>query len=90
MTQDDFLAAFPEFRAAGAMIPTKLAEATRRVDSSIYGDRTEDAIGYLAAHLLAMSPFGVNLRKEDDKTKSSYLDSFEAIRREVAPSMIVI
>lgn len=85
-----FRASFPEFRTASdPLIGLRIAEATRRVAPETFGDLTEDAIGYLAAHLLATSPMGISQRLDDDKTESTYLKEYLAIRKAKVPRFIV-
>ncbi len=62
VTEDDFIARFPEFEEAGVTISVVLDEAVRRTDGDIFGNKTDDAVMYRAAHLLAISPFGQNAR----------------------------
>lgn len=80
-----FRARFPEFRAASdPLVESVLAEATLRVASDVFGDLTDAAIGYLAAHLLAGSPLGFSQRLEDDKTETTYLKDYRALLRQKA------
>jgi hypothetical protein len=55
-----FRARFPEFNNTGdAYITTQLADAAIQVDVSVFGQAKADlATLYLAAHTLALSPFG--------------------------------
>jgi gamma-glutamylcysteine synthetase len=85
---DTFLARFPEFRTA-TNIEEKLAEATRRTAPETFGELTEDAIGYMAAHLIAISPQGISQRLEDDKSETTYLKEWRAILRQKAIRMLV-
>lgn len=55
-----FKTTFPEFASADdGLVSAKLAEALRSIDVDIWGDLAVDGQAYLAAHLLAMSPFGI-------------------------------
>ncbi|HVJ26385.1 MAG TPA: DUF4054 domain-containing protein [Vicinamibacterales bacterium] len=84
MTLSEFRARFPEFRTASdTLVESVLAEATARLDERIFGALTDAAVGYLAAHLLATSPFGESQRLEDDKSESTYHKSYLAIRQQV-------
>ena len=63
VTVETFLVGFPEFRQApSALIAKKLADAQLQVDSAIWGEKTDTGVELLTAHLLAMSPFGQNVR----------------------------
>lgn len=85
-----FLARFPEFTpATTAMVTAALGEAVRNVDESVFGDKTEDACFWKAAHLLAISPFGQQARmvsKEGDTTYGKY---FNMLAKSVTPGFRV-
>lgn len=89
MNAQEFVARFPEFRTGMQLIPAVLAEATRSIDAEVFGDRTDDAIGYLAAHLLASSPYGRSQRADGEKEPDTYWKRFHAIRTEVTPPVLV-
>lgn len=58
-------ARFTEFAAtADALVTLCLAEATRRTSAAALGARFDDAVMLRAAHLLAISPQGMNARLE--------------------------
>lgn len=58
-----FLVRFPEFAESDTdLIDAKLAEALGALSSTILGDRFDEAQGYLTAHLLALSPYGMQAR----------------------------
>lgn len=80
-----FRARFPEFRAASdTLVDAVITEATARIASETFGDLTDTAIGYLAAHLLATSPLGASQRLEDDKTETTYFKEYRALGRQTA------
>lgn len=89
-----FLEAFPEFsgeRAATDLIQAKIAEASRSVDSRRWGARTDDGVAYLAAHLLAMSPWGQKARLSDGNTgTTTYKGRFDEMRRQVGIGGLVL
>lgn len=63
LTRAEFLAEFPEFaRGATATVDARLAEAYRRSPERVWGDLRDDGAKYLAAHLLAQSPFSAELK----------------------------
>lgn len=71
-TPTTFRTSFPEFvRAPDSLIAAKLAEATRQIDPALWGDKFDDGVGYLAAHKLALSPFG-NTAKLTPNTTTTY------------------
>ena len=58
-----FVADFPEFEPAGRqLVESKLADARLRVDAAVWEAKTDLGVKYLAAHLLALSPFGQQAR----------------------------
>lgn len=83
-TLASFIVDYPEFEEAdAALVEGKLAMATRRVDAVAWGDQFDDGVGLLAAHLLAISPFGQMARMSATDGTSTYLKSYEAARDEV-------
>jgi hypothetical protein len=75
-----FKLTFPEFNLDGdadatipaiqdALITAKLAEAEGQIDRGVFQTETnaDSAVKYLAAHLLACSPSGINARLVKDK-----------------------
>lgn len=65
MALADFRARYPEFRTAtDTYVQVVLDEASRRVSPATFGDRTNDAHGLLAAHLLVDAPYGRSQRLE--------------------------
>lgn len=68
-----FRVRFPEFKTTpDATVIVVLNQAAARIDASVYGDLTDEAHGYLAAHILAVSPFGKDSRLQSDKADSVY------------------
>lgn len=58
-------AEFPEFdELTDAYIDAKIADATGRVGAEAWGALADQAIKYLACHLLAMSPLGEQSKLE--------------------------
>lgn len=82
VTLSSFKAEFPDFNldddgteiatAQDALITAKLAEAEGMVDRGVFQTTTnaDSAVSYLAAHLLACSPSGINARLVKDKKGS--------------------
>lgn len=86
-----FLVRFPEFARADAdLVEAKLEEAARRVDASVWGAKADDGTYYLAAHLLAVSPFGMNARLASDRGSSTYLEEYRRMQRAVSAGYRVI
>lgn len=78
----EFILDFPEFAQIGqAYIEVKLAEAEAMLAEEAFGADGNAlynvAVGYKAAHLLALSPFGQQLQLTSDDGKSVYSVAFE-------------
>lgn len=79
-----FREVFPELHTAGdALVQAMLDRAERSIDSSVFGERFDDAHGLLAAHLLVLSPYGKNARLQSATGTSPYWPQYDAIRIEV-------
>lgn len=86
----DFLARFPEFEPAPvSMIDSAIGEATRNVDSEVWGDKTDDGVRWKAAHLLAISPFGQQARLMSKDGSTTYGKHFAKLARSVTPGFRV-
>lgn len=86
----DFLARFPEFEPASkAMIESAIAEAGRNVDADIFDTKTDDAIRWKAAHLLAISPFGQQARLSSKDGSTTYGKRFTELARSMTPGFRV-
>lgn len=88
MTPASFVQEFPEFFNAlekyPGLVDAKLAEATRRVAPKVWKEKTDDGVKYLAAHLLALSPYGQGARLVAKDGGTVYGETYERIKREVA------
>ena len=79
----EFIIDFPEFASIGqAFIEVKLADAEAMLDELAFGEDTGNAlynvaIGYKAAHLLALSPYGQQLQLTSDDGQSVYSVLFD-------------
>jgi len=69
----EFIVDFPEFdQIAQAYIEVKLAEAEAMLDAEAFGAALYNiGVGYKAAHLLALSPYGQQLQLVNDQTGES-------------------
>ena len=73
LTVAQFRERFPEFLETDTShVQAKLDEAWRRTPASVWGDTAQDAHGYLAAHLLALSPFGRDARMINEDGTTMY------------------
>lgn len=62
-----FRARFPEFRSAeDSLVLSHLDQAHRMFDEQLYGRNYLDAVGYMTAEMLSLSPFGTNARGEGE------------------------
>jgi hypothetical protein len=90
VSRRDFLARFPEFEPASkAMVEQAIDEAGRNVDAEVFDDKTDDAIRWKAAHLLAISPFGQQARLIAKDGSTTYGTHFTALARSVTPGFRV-
>lgn len=85
MTVDEFIVRHGEFalQVASGKVAAALADATRRTDAEVFGENTEEAIGWLAAHLLIADPAGKAVREALGRgAQSTYLNERERLERE--------
>lgn len=79
----EFILDFPEFANIGqALIEVKLADAEAMLDELAFGEAAGNAlynvaVGYKAAHLLALSPYGQQLQLTSDDGQSVYSKAYE-------------
>ncbi|MCK6585954.1 MAG: DUF4054 domain-containing protein [Polyangiaceae bacterium] len=86
-----FRARFPEFNTADdAYVDAKLAEALLQIDASVWGTKADLGQGYLAAHLLAVSPFGQQARLSSKEGETTYHKVWASLRNSVASGFRVI
>jgi hypothetical protein len=84
-TTGDLTDAFPEFREAdGDLLSSRLTAAIGRVDAEVWGPQWSNGVLMLAAHLLAISPYGQNARLSAKDGSSTYLAEYERMRLEVS------
>lgn len=63
VTVSSFKDRFPEFEQAGStLVQACLDDAAAQVNASAWGTATDRAVVLLAAHFLALSPFGLGLQ----------------------------
>jgi hypothetical protein len=89
LTIEAFTTGFPEFRnAEKGLVYAKLSEAYQQIDLSVWdtganGPKSGIGQGYLAAHLLALSPFGQNARMIAKNGTTTYLTHYRNLQRQV-------
>lgn len=85
LSRAEFLARFPEFSGGDTdLIDARMAEAYRRTPEAIWGDLRDDGASYLAAHLLALSPFAQELKLVGTDRRTLYGDERKALEGIVA------
>lgn len=78
-----FLTDFPEFDSTPVKdINAKIAQAELQVDAKIWGTKADLGVGYLTAHLLAMSSNGQFARLVPAKMKATREDALTTYERE--------
>lgn len=83
-TLAEFLVGFPEFGDADAdLVEAKIASAALRVGVTVWGDQYADGVMHLAAHMLAISPYGQQARLAAKDGSSTYLVEYERMRQAV-------
>jgi hypothetical protein len=91
VTLATFRTMFPELATApDALVNQFLSVASNAIDVDVFGDRFDEAHGYLTAHLLCLSPYGKNARLQSDKGGTTYGTRFEQIGLAVAGGFRVI
>lgn len=87
----DLQLVFPEFaNTNAALVESRIAQAEARIDAAVWGARAADGVLYLAAHLLATSPYGQQARLSSKDGSSTYLVEYVRLQREVAAGFRVI
>lgn len=77
-----FFARYPEFAEAGSeLVNACLLEAGATIDQATYGNLYDAAQGALAAHLLAIAPFGQNVRMVAKDGSTTYRKRFDELQR---------
>jgi len=89
-TPATFRAVLEEFEnISDAVIQDALSEAALEVRSSVFGQKTDSAVKWRAADLLARRPFG-EMARIDKTGKTIYLERYQEIVNQVAYGYRVI
>ena len=87
LSRAQFVASFPEFSETDIdVVDAKLAEASRRIDPTVWQQWENDGHGQLAAHLLANSPLGNTAKlnpKDTDAPKTVYEGEYRRLMKMV-------
>ena len=69
-----FRARFPEFQSLpDATVQDAINRGAAQSDSTIFGDLVDESTGYLAAHFLALSPYGQQSRLSNATESTTYM-----------------
>jgi hypothetical protein len=78
VTADQIKAEFPEFaNTDSALIDYRIEDAMRLVDASAFGDMTDQAVKYLACHMVALMPHGEPARLVESQEASGASTTYE-------------
>lgn len=85
---------FPEFvNTNEGLLAGKIADATAMLNAAAFGEMHDQAIKYMAAHLVALSPSGefarLDANEEADGARTLYERVYMAIMRGVLGAMVV-
>lgn len=87
ITLASFLAEFPEFDPEDGsrddLVQAKIDAAYLRTNAAVWGDMRDEGAKYLAAHMLALSPFARELKLADTSGETMYLAQRHAMERAV-------
>ena len=91
---EQFRLEFPEFvNANEGLLAGKIADATAMLNASAFGTMHDQAIKYMAAHLVALSPNGEFARldpnEQNDGARTTYERQYLSIQRGVIGAMVV-
>lgn len=82
VTPQSFIAARPEFaKTQLSVIQAMLDEATTELDPTVWNALLDQGVSYLAAHKLALSPFGQNARMIAKDGTTTYWTHFQRLVR---------
>jgi Protein of unknown function (DUF4054) len=90
LSLDTFLTSFPEFaNTPKGLLAAKLAESLLQIDPNIWGVKADTGQGYLAAHLITLSPMGQNARmivasKNGTQPTTTYMGHYRVMQQQVS------
>lgn len=89
VTRATFIVQFPEFtNTSVSLVNAMLAAAALEIDAEVWGDKADQGQMYLAAHKLALSPFGNNAEVQGGTTL--YKGHYDALVRQVGHGYRVV
>jgi hypothetical protein len=85
---------FPEFAHTNeGLLAGKIADASAMLNAHAFGDVHDQAVKYMAAHLVSLSPGGQFARldpnEEEDGARTLYERQYLALQRGVIGAMVV-
>lgn len=94
VTVEQLRAEFPEFAGADTgLLQGKLADAQAMLHVSAFGEMHDQAVKYMAAHLVALSPNGefarLDANEEPDGARTLYERQYMAVLKGVLGAMVV-
>lgn len=85
MTYNQFIVQFPEFATADAnLIQAHLDAALLEIDAAVWRAKADQGQAYLAAHKLALSPFGQGTRLQTKDGSTTYWQHYKELRLQVS------
>lgn len=86
VSRSRFIQQFPEFANTDAsVVESMLAAAELEIDRDVWNEKADQGQMYLAAHKLALSPFGNSAQLvAKGTTVTVYLDHYERLVRQVS------
>lgn len=88
VSYNDFITRFPDFSSAdAAVVLIELTNAARMVNTDQMAEQSDDAIGLLAAHRMALRPGGefARLKTQDGLSHTTYGDQYAEMMMHVLP-----
>lgn len=84
VTYASFLVRFKEFeKAEQPLVEAEIALVTQQINSSVWGEQTDDAVGLLVAHRIAKRPGGQFARLLNKAGSTFYLEEYERMRDQI-------
>ena len=85
MTLTEFKIQFPEFKSVpDPMLNAHIAAASLECSPEVWGTLLDQGIAYLAAHKLALSPYGNSAKLSNASGGSTYFTHYSDLVRKVA------
>jgi hypothetical protein len=94
VTVDQLRAEFPEFaHTDSGLLAGKIADATAMLNAGAFGDLYDQAVKYMACHLIALSPNGefarLDANDEPDGARTTYERTYLKLQRSIGTMMVV-